>query len=204
MTNTQKLAINRVNSFVPITVRDEKRREKAINLIQIDLQRLADGVPTDCGLFGKIDELLNHDSFSTCYKPRSNKYHDLDPWVEGERYKAENKTNGGRIGKLYRMRNKDQRLIVYKLCYIVPLRVKKDGSLSGGEYRHVCKLMRVSTFLEVLEKTNATKVICHKGYDINDAEVAVQGDSKKLYLELLTGGYTDFDPNKNYSWNEIR
>lgn len=203
MTRTQIITMKRINTFKPTTPQDIKKLESAKRLLLIDLQRLQDGVPTDCGLFGKVDEVLNHDSFSTCYKPRSNKYHDLDPWVDGERYRAENKTNGGRIGKLYRMRDKDKRLIIYTLFYMTPIRVKKDGSLSGGDIRYVCKLLRVSTFLDILERVNATKVIQHKGYDINDAEVAIQSDSKKLYLELLHGGYTDFDRNHNYTWNEI-
>ena len=174
-----------------------------MKLLCIDVQRLKDNQPTDCGLYGKVDELLNHDSFSTCYKPRSNKYHDLDPWINGERVKAENKTNGGRIEKLYRMKDKHNRFIVYTIDYIVPIRTKKDGSLSGGGYRHICKIMRVDTFLNLLESVNAIKVIKHSGYDVNDAERAVQGDSKKLYTALKTGGYTDFDPNKNYLDNEI-
>lgn len=202
-TNVQMRTANRIKAFNPINSNDKKRKQKAIEMLTIDVQRLNDGVPTDCGLYGKVDELLNHDSFSTCYKPRSNKYHDIDPWINGERVKAENKTNGGRIEKLYRMKDKHNRFIVYTIDYIVPIRFKKDGSPSGGEYRHVSKIMRVDTFLNLIESVNAIKVIQHNGYDVNDAERAVQGDSKKLYKALKNGGYTDFNPNRNYLDNEI-
>ena len=202
-TNVQMRTMKRINAFNPINSNDEKRKRKAIEMLTIDVQRLKDGAPTDCGLYGKVDELLNHDSFSTCYKPRSTKYHDIDPWINGERVKAENKTNGGRIEKLYRMKDKHNRFIVYTIDYIVPIRLKKDGSTSGGEYRHVSKIMRVDTFLNLIESVNAIKVIKHNGYDINDAERAVQGDSKKLYKALKNGGYTDFNPNRNYLDNEI-
>ena len=202
-TSVQIRTQNRINKYRPKNSNDEKRRRKAIEMLIIDVQRLKDGVPTDCGLYGKVDELLNHDSFSTCYKPRSNKYHDIDPWINGERVKTENKTNGGRIEKLYRMKDKHNRFIVYTIDYIVPIRFKKDGTPSGGEYRHVSKIMRVDTFLNLLETVNAIKVIQHNGYDINDAERAVQGDSKKLYNALKTGGYADFYPNKNYMDYEI-
>ena len=202
-TNVQMRTANRIKALNPINSNDKKRKQKAIEMLTIDVQRLNDGVPTDCGLYGKVDELLNHDSFSTCYKPRSNKYHDIDPWINGERVKAENKTNGGRIEKLYRMKDKHNRFIVYTIDYIVPIRFKKDGSPSGGEYRHVSKIMRVDTFLNLIESVNAIKVIQHNGYDVNDAERAVQGDSKKLYKALKNGGYTDFNPNRNYLDNEI-
>ena len=202
-TSVQKRTMNRINKFQPKNSNDEKRKRKAIEMLTIDIQRLKDGVPTDSGLYGKVDELLNHDSFSTCFKPRSNKYHDIDPWINGERVKAENKTNGGRIEKLYRMKDKHNRFIVYTIDYIVPIRFKKDGTPSGGEYRHVSKIMRVDTFLNLIESVNAIKVIQHSGYDVNDAERAVQGDSKKLYKALKNGGYTDFNPNKNYSDYEI-
>ena len=202
-TNVQMRTMKRISAFNPINSNDKKRKCKAIEMLTIDVQRLKDGVPTDCGLYGKVDELLNHDSFSTCFKPRSNKYHDIDPWINGERVKAENKTNGGRIEKLYRMKDKHNRFIVYTIDYIVPIRFKKDGSPSGGEYRHVSKIMRVDTFLNLIESVNAIKVIKHNGYDVNDAERAVQGDSKKLYKALKNGGYTDFNPNRNYLDNEI-
>ena len=63
--------------------------------------------------------------------------------------------------------------------------------------------MRVDTFLNLIESVNAIKVIQHNGYDVNDAERAVQGDSKKLYKALKNGGYTDFNPNRNYLDIEI-
>ena len=202
-TNVQTRTAKLIEEFKPINSHDTKRKVKAMEMLCIDIQRLTDGVPTDSGLYGKVDELLHHDSFSTCFKPRSNKYHDIDPWIDGERVKVENKTNGGRIEKLYRMKDKHNRYIVYTIDYIVPVRFKKDGSLSGGEYRHVSKILRVDTFLELLDSVNAVKVIQHKGYDINDAERAVQGDSKKLYVALKNGGFADFDRNRNYTYNEI-
>lgn len=202
-TSVQYRTAHRIDSFEPLNSNDEKRLAKAVDLLTIDIQRLKDGVPTDSGLYGKVDELLNHDCFSTCYRPRSNKYHDIDPWIDGERVKAENKTNGGRIEKLFRMRDKHNRFIVYTIDFITPTRTKKDGSKAGGEYRHICKIMRVDTFIALLESVNAIKVIKHSGYDINDAERAVQHDSKKLYLALKNGNYTDFNPNTNYNSADI-
>lgn len=202
-TSVQIRTAKRIREFKPLNERDNTRLEKAIKLLNIDIKRLSDNVPTDSGLYGKVDELLNHDSRSTCYKPRSNKYHDIDIMIDGERRKVENKTNGGRIEKLYRVRDKHDSYIVYTLDFIEPYRTLKDGTLTGGKYRHVDKIMRVSTFLYVLDKCKAIKIAKHSGYDVNDAERAVQCSSKKLYLELKNGGYTDFDRNKCYSSFEI-
>lgn len=202
-TSVQLRTAKRIKGFKPQNDHDNKRLDKAISMLNIDIQRLIDGVPTDCGLYGKTDELLNHDSRSTCFKPRSNKYHDIDTFIDNERKRVENKSNGGRIEKLYRIRDKRNSYVVYTLDFIEPYRTLKDGTLSGGKYRHICKIMRVSTFLNVLESCKAVKIVKHNGYDVNDAERAIQCSSKKLYLELKNGGYTDFDRNKRYNSSEI-
>ena len=202
-TSVQLRTAKRIREFKPVNDHDNIRLDKAIKLLNIDIKRLVDGVPTDSGLYGKVDELLNHDSRSTCYRPRSNKYHDIDIMIDGIRQRVENKTNGGRIEKLYRVRDKYNSYVVYTLDFIEPYRTLKDGTLSGGHYRHVDKILRVSTFLDILDRCKAVKIVKHSGYDINDAERAVQCSSKKLYLELKTGGYTDFDRNKHYNSFEI-
>ncbi len=201
MNNVQRRAMAMVQIFEADSNFDNKRIEKAINLIQLDLMRSQLNLPTDSGLAGKVAEILGHDSDSTITRVQKQGATDLYVIIDGKRTKCEYKTNGGRIENLYKVRKPETRYIVYELDFTPAPRKLKDGTIVYSERRYVKKLMTIADFLSILEDTKAVKIASHKGQ--SDAERAVQCSSKKLYNALLNGNFTDYDRNKTYLSDRI-
>jgi hypothetical protein len=188
LTNTQERTHKLIEAFEPKSAYDVKRLAKAIELFEADLNRATN----DSGLYGKVAELFSHDSKSTTVRVQAQNRVDTRIIVDEKRKATEYKTNGGRIGKLYEMstRARKSTYIVYELDYIAPAgKPRKDGSRKPAEYRRACKVMTVAQFIELVESVKATKVI---GHNDSDREIAVQGDSKKLYKALIEGDYNDY------------
>ena len=196
LTNVQKRAIIRVYRFKPITKEDKTRKHIAIKMIRHDVNRLIQGLSTDSGLYGKIAELLEHKSTSKVTRVQKQGHVDVYIRVNGERVNCDYKTNGGRIGELYERKNIEQCFIVYELDFTTPKRIRKDGTTAGGERRYCKKIMKLQTFLNILEECKAIKMVEHKGYFTSDKEPAIQCSSKKLYNALQK--YADYERNMNY------
>lgn len=201
MNNVQRRAMAMVQIFEADSNFDNKRIEKAINLIQLDLMRGQLGLPTDSGLAGKVAEILGHDSNSTITRVQKQGATDLYVIIDGKRTRCEYKTNGGRIESLYRVRKPEASYIVYELDFTPAPRKLKDGTIVYSERRYAKKLMTVADFLGIIEDTKAVKIASHKGQC--DAERAVQCSSKKLYNALMNGNFTDYDRNKTYLSDRI-
>lgn len=204
MTNTQKRTAVLIEEFDIFTAYDKKRKALAEMLLSKDLERLANGEPTDDGLYGKVFELFSHDSDSTITRVQAQNRTDVYIFVDGKRKQCEAKTNGGRIGSLYKMSDtaKAKNYIVYNLDFFVKAgKPRKDGTCKPAEHRKACKVMTVKAFLQILEETGATKVIRHTD---SDKEVAVQSDSKKLYKALITGGFVDYEPGAYFETWELQ
>lgn len=202
-TNVQIRTLNLLKSYKASTKYDVKRYNKAIELMKLDLERAKNGEPTDDGLYGKVAELLAHDEHSTIVRVQAQSCNDNYIIVDGKRKPCEVKTNGGRVGSLYSMstRAQESNYIAYNLDFIVKAgKPRKDGTCKPAEHRKVYKVMTVKAFLEILEETNATKVI---GHTDSDREIAVQSDSKKLYRALLESGFPDYDREATYEAWEL-
>lgn len=187
-----------IHSYKPQSTLDSKRLDKATDMFFADVVNADTGMNTDSGLYGKVAELLAHDSKSTITRVQAQGRNDNYIIVNGKRKPCEVKTNGGRIGNLYAMseRSQESRYIAYKLDFIVKAgKPRKDGSRKPAEHRKAYKVMTVKAFLQLLEETGATKVI---GHSDSDREIAVQSDSKKLYKALMTGGYADYKRGAEY------
>ena len=188
MTRTQERTLKAINNYKARSNRDNKRLEKAIELFNNDLERHN----SDSGLYGKVIELFSHDSNSTIIRVQAQNRNDNYIIVNGKRKACEVKTNGGRIGNLYNMsmRTRKTNYIIYHLNYDTPIgKPRKDGTRKPSEHREACKVMTVQQFIELVENCKATKII---GHNETDREVAVQGDSKKLYEALTSGKYLDY------------
>ncbi len=194
LNNVQRRAKAMIDNFTAEGKRDKKRLAKAQALVDNDLERAHQGMPTDDGLAGKVAELLSHDSDSTIMRVQKQGAVDLYLIIDGKRVKAEYKTNGGRIENLYNIRRPEATYIVYDLDFKPADRKRKDGSIVVSEPRRACKVMTVASFLNIVEECKAVKIASHAGK--NDAERAVQCSSKKLYeaLEVMT----DYVRNKTY------
>jgi len=192
-------SIEIVNTFEPKTKLDEKRKAKAIELLQLNVARVKANEPIDSGIYGKIKELLSHNAKSTIIRVRAQGKSDSFINVDGKRKPLEVKTNGGRVESLFTMNEKAKatNYIRYTLDFIVKAgKPRKDGTCKPEEHRYFDGVMTVKTFIEILESTKAYKVI---GHNESDKERAIQSDSKKLYKALLASGAVDYVADFNYT-----
>lgn len=152
---------------------------------------------SDCGRWGKVFEMLNvSDTARKTYVAAQGKFDGYFNF-EGKRKAVEYKTNGGRIGGLYRMTKPENQYIIYTMDFVTRQTYRKDGTPRKVKFYVVEPIiLKVSDFLAILEHCGATKVIEHKGK--GDKEIAVQGDSAKL-AKCLADYPITFDPNKQYT-----
>ena len=153
--------------------------------------------PNDSGRWGKAFEMLFvSDTARKTYVAAQGKV-DGYFYLDGERKAVEYKTNGGRIGSLYKLRKPESAYIVYSMDFTTRQTYKKDGTPRPTKHYVVEPIiLKVSDFLTILEHCGATKVIGHEGKD--DYEVAVQGDSAKL-AKCLAEYPIAYDPNARYT-----
>lgn len=193
-----KKSIDLINAFEVNTSYDAKRKAKAVDLITLNYNRVSSGQALDSGLYGKVKELLSHDSKSTITRVQAQSRNDAYIIVDGKRKPLEVKTNGGRVASLYKLNAKARvnRYIFYTLDFTVKAgKPKKDGSRKPEEHRYFSGVMTIAKFIEILDETKATKVI---GHNDSDKELAIQSDSKKLYKALLASEAIEYNPNWEY------
>lgn len=187
-------------------IREYIRQKMENNPSKQDLARIAKAMEIlenmeDDGRYGKAFELLAATSKSTKKTVARQGKVDIYFQFEGGRKPAEVKTNGGRIGNLYHLRKPENAYIIYQMAFTTRTYVKKDGTLGGGKNCQTEPLIfKVSDFLQLLTECKATKVIGHKGQ--NDSEIAIQGDSMKLYKRLLDYPIV-YSPENNYTADDF-
>lgn len=151
----------------------------------------------DSGRWGKAFEVLNVSDTSHKVTVSSQGKIDGYFYLDGKRKAVEYKTNGGRIGALYRMTKPENAYIIYSMDFETRQTYRKDGTPRDTKHYVVAPvILKVSDFLAILEHCNATKVIGHQGK--GDDEIAVQGDSAKL-AKCLADYPITFDPNYRYT-----
>lgn len=150
----------------------------------------------DSGRWGKAFELLNVSM--TARKSYVAKQGKTDGYFfyNGERKPVEYKTNGGRIGSLYRMNKPENAFIIYSMDFETRQTYRKDGTPRDTKHYTVAPvILKVSDFIKILEHCNAVKVIGHAGK--GDDEIAIQGDSVKL-AKCLSLYPIEFNPDIEY------
>lgn len=190
--------ISLIQKFEVKTSYDAKRKTKALDIVQSNLDKAKNGLPIDCGMYGKVKELTSHDSKSTITRVQAQSHNDSYILVDGKRKPLEVKTNGGRISSLYKLNAKARanRYIVYTLDFTVKAgKPRKDGTRKPEEHRYFSGVFTVAKFIEILEATKATKII---GHNESDKEIAIQSDSKKLYKALIASEAIEYNPNWEY------
>ena len=190
--------IKLIQNFEVNSSYDAKRKAKALDIVQVNLDKAKNGLPIDSGMYGKVKELTSHDSKSTITRVQAQSRNDAYIIVDGKRKPLEVKTNGGRVASLYKLNVKARanRYIFYTLDFTVKAgKPKKDGTCKPAEHRYFSGVMTVAKFIEILEATKATKVI---GHNDSDKELAIQSDSKKLYKALLASEAIEYNPNWEY------
>ncbi len=155
----------------------------------------------DSGRWGKAFEMLNvstkaHKTYVAAQGKADGYF-----YFNGERKAVEYKTNGGRIGNLYKLAKPENAFIVYSMDFKTRQTYRKDGTARPIKHYTVEPvILKVSDFLAILEHCNATKVIGHAGK--GDDEVAIQGDSAKL-AKCLADYPIPFDPDTRYTSDDF-
>lgn len=198
MTKMFERTIQLIQNFEVKSSYDAKRKAKALDIVQINLDKAKNGLPIDCGMYGKVKELTSHDSKSTITRVQAQSRNDAYIIVDGKRKPLEVKTNGGRVASLYKLNAKARanRYVFYTLDFTVKAgKPRKDGTCKPAEHRYFSGVMTIAKFIEILNETKATKVI---GHNDSDKELAIQSDSKKLYKALLASDAIEYNPNWEY------
>lgn len=197
-------SINAIDAFEAKNGKDTKRANTAKMLVNKNVERYNNNEPIDCGLYGKVTELLSHDEKSTIYRVQAQSRNDAYIIIDGKRKPLEIKTNGGRIESLYKLSAKarESRYISYTLDVTIKAgKPRKDGTCKPAERRYINALMTVAQFIDLVESVHATKVI---GHSESDREIAVQSDSKKLYKALVNGNYLEYFRDWEYFTEDFK
>ena len=180
---------------------ENRRYNQVIWLVNREIARVSMGYAKNSGLNGCIYEILT--SKDTSRKNRVASQGKVDGYFtyNGKRIPIELKTNGGRIGSLYRKDGTPRAgFIVYNMCF--DTRSKKKDKATGEivkSSKH-CEteslVFRIEDFINLLEDCKAIKMLAHA--DKNDREPAIVGDSMKLYKRLLEYPLV-YDPQAKYT-----
>lgn len=163
MTREQKKdLLNAIQAMPTETTAQKARKANAL--------RHFANIENDCGAVGRIREILDKSTFSTAHNFAKQGKADCFVWVDGKRYNAERKTNGGRVGSLYG--KKAPKFVVYSMDI---------DNASTAHQRRVIEpiVMKTSLFLAILEDCGALK-----STNGTNPETAIQVSSKKLFLAL--------------------
>ena len=101
MTNVQIRTKAIIDAFKPITSNDMIRKGKAIERFNIDIERFNNGLPTDSGLYGKVNEILGQSKHSKTKDVHSSNEIDGYIFIDDIRYSLEHKTNYTDIDKWF-------------------------------------------------------------------------------------------------------
>lgn len=209
LTYIQRMTKELIDDYEVTTAYDEKRKAYAIEKLNRDIELSLNGENTDDGLYGKVFELFSHTPMSTITTFRRQGVNDCYIVVDGKRRKAEVKTNCGRIGNLYEMpiSERKARYIIYTICRVKPegKHVKKDGTKAPAEEWYLAPIvMRISDFLEIVEKYNAIRMIEHSDYVESDLEPSLKADKAKFYNALSNRKSAYYERFATYTKAEIK
>ena len=93
MNNTQKRTARIIAEYKPHTKQDVARLKTAIERLNEDIEREALGLDCDCGLYGKVKEILSHSDHSKITDVRKADKDDNYIFVDEKRYPLEEKSN---------------------------------------------------------------------------------------------------------------
>lgn len=182
MTNEQKTAVWAEIEAMPTKTSFEKARKA--NAIKHFLN-----ADRDPGAYGRIKEII-HGKSSYSHQVNFAKQGKADAFVkiDGKRYKAEYKTNGGRIGSL--------------LGKNAPMFVVYEMDICNAGTSHVRrviepKVVKTEIFVAILQECNAIKDTNGK-----NSEPAIQVTSKKFF-EAMTKYTLVYDANREYNENDF-
>lgn len=155
------LTMNKINSFEVKTSQDAKRLETAKQRLIDDVQRLASGQPTDCGLYGKVSEILSQRPNSRITDVRAVNLDDGYIYINNKRYAIEHKTNYTDIEKWINKPIEWQKshVIHYTIDDITKAVVnKKTGHVTPSKRLYFDGIMTFYDFFSIGYKFKAIKL----------------------------------------------
>lgn len=147
----------------------------------------------DSGAYGKILEIINGGKRkkSVAKQGKNDIYFSLKVNGKVKRIRAENKTNGGRIGSLLDGSNG---------CKFVVYSMDICNTGTNGVLRHLDPvIMPVDMFIDLLEQVGAIKAINKNGVF---SDWGIQSSSKELFLRLLDYPIV-FNPSTIYTLDDF-
>ena len=175
-------------SFVE-TLKDNKTD----NTKKDNIMYLFNRVENDCGAYGKIAEIMNGGKRKKAVSKQGKNdiYFSLEINGSIKRVRAENKTNGGRIGSLLDGSNG---------CKFVVYSMDVCNTGTNGVLRHLDPvIMPVEMFVDLLENVGAIKAVNEKG---KFADWGIQVTSKELFLRLCEYPIV-FNPSTVYTLDDF-
>ena len=197
LTRVQKRAYKTILTFEIESPYDAKRLSYAISRFYDDYKRVESGLNGSSGICGIINEILkSHDSDSRIIDLRNPTQNDGYAIINGKRIKCECKENGGRIENMLLMnkRERKSKYVIYTIDWYSQKRYLKEGTLAPIKHIEMCKIMRISEFIEMLENCNAIRTIEHKG--TYDCERSIKVSNAKMHKALEQ--FRDYERNKAY------
>ena len=194
-----------IQDYEVVSEYDAKRLEVAKDLLQRDAKRYLAGLNVNSGLYGQVFELLSRKPNSTVTWVQSSNKSDYITRINGTTTHVEVKTNFGRVGEYYKSSHNNTKYIVYAMCCEkVSKHVKKDGSTDVKRWIIEPIIMRMNDFLDILERTNATKYIEHKNLVTSDRELAIKPWYNPFYEALKAYNATPYNRLGNYKSSDIK
>jgi hypothetical protein len=181
MTITQKMELWELIQTMPTATSYQKARKTRALWYY-------DRLDINSGAAGCIRELANGKSdYSKQIAVAKKGKPDCFVYIGSSRYKAEYKTNGGRIGSLFE-KNAPQ-FVVYEMDIC-------NAGTSNKRRQISPVVLRTETFIAILEECNAIK-----STNGSHPEPAIQSTSLKLFEALE--GLTAYDANYHYNDEDI-
>lgn len=194
-----------INDYEVVSEYDAKRLEVAKELLKRDAQRTLNGFNADCGLYGKVFELLMRKSNSKVTWVQGQNKSDYITRINGTTTHCEVKTNFGRVGDFYKSDKSDSKYVIYSMCVEkVAKHERKDGTRDIKRWHIEPIIMRMADFLEILETTNAVKYIEHKDSIKSDREEAIKQWFTPFYEALKAYDATPYNRLGNYKASDIK
>lgn len=194
-----------ISDYEVITEYDAKRLEVAKELLTRDAQRHLNGLNTDSGLFGKVFELLMRKPTSTVTWVQAQNKSDYITHINGTTTHCEVKTNFGRVGDFYNSKSSKSKYVIYAMCVEkVAKHERKDGTRDVKRWIIEPVIMRMDTFIDILENTNATKYIGHNNSIKSDRELAIKQWYNPFYEALKNYDATPYNRLGNYKASDIK
>lgn len=194
-----------INDYEVVSEYDAKRLAVAKELLERDAKRHLAGLNTDSGLYGKVFELLMRKPNSKVTWVQGQNKSDYITHINGTTTHCEVKTNFGRVGDFYKSNNSRSKYVIYAMCCEkIGKHERKDGTKDIKRWIIEPVIMRMDSFIEILESTEATKYIEHKDAIKSDRELAIKQWYNPFYEALKAFNATPYNRLGNYKASDIK